>query len=298
MGVIHKLKPEVIDFVLQKKSIQPNLSCRGLAAIASEQFQSKISKSSVNTLFKNKGLSMPVGRRKRPESDKQQLLVIEPVVKCVKIELDEQKKFFLDSQMHALWHSESIPQSLSTPLSGLENKLNQSQPIILLMAPGYKKPRKELFYFIQWLQNKVIQKAKISFYGQENRIIMPKNVQSGNVQSEFGIFCVWPWQFLEYRIIKSQTEYKKALLQPINREFLLAGAEVEIINPINSQKNSFQGCLFKAKEQDTALIILATMNLSVEEIAGRFLEKWPDPEASFRDLSQKIEALARGEPKV
>lgn len=280
MGVTHKLKPEVIDFILQKKSTQPNLSCRGLATVASDHFQAKISKSSVNTLFKVKGLSMPVGRRKKP------------AVKCVKIEIDPEKKFYLDSQMRTLWQSENIPPSLSIPLSDLESKFSQAKAIVLLMAPGYKKPGKELFYFIEWLQNKTAQNTKISFYIQNNGINISKNVQSDNVQSELGIFCIWPWQFLEYRTIKSQTEDKKTLLKTINREMILVGVDVEIINPLNSQKKCLTGCLLKAKEKDSGLLILATTNLPAEEIAGRFLEKWPAPEVSFRDLSRKIEAFA------
>jgi len=63
MGVTHKLKPEVKDFVLQEKKIDPALSCRKISVLILEKFQVNISKSSINTLFKEANLSMPVGRR-------------------------------------------------------------------------------------------------------------------------------------------------------------------------------------------------------------------------------------------
>lgn len=65
MGVIYKLHPKVRDFILQSKQIDPNLSCRGLSALISDQFQINLSKSRVNFVIKQAGLSMPVGRRRK-----------------------------------------------------------------------------------------------------------------------------------------------------------------------------------------------------------------------------------------
>lgn len=67
MGVIYKLKPEVREFILETKKNDPNISCRKLAKLASEKFSSPISKSTVNSVLKSLGLSLPVGRRKRKE---------------------------------------------------------------------------------------------------------------------------------------------------------------------------------------------------------------------------------------
>jgi len=63
MGVIHKLKDEVISFIIQQKENNPSISVRQLAFLAGERFQIKISKSSVSTLLKNASLSSSVGRR-------------------------------------------------------------------------------------------------------------------------------------------------------------------------------------------------------------------------------------------
>jgi hypothetical protein len=63
MGTIHKLKPEVIGYLLSQKHKNPDLSCRKLAEIISVKFSIKLSKSSVNTILKRELLSSPVGRR-------------------------------------------------------------------------------------------------------------------------------------------------------------------------------------------------------------------------------------------
>ncbi|MDD2752600.1 MAG: hypothetical protein PHN59_05670 [Candidatus Omnitrophica bacterium] len=64
MGITHKLKPEIREFVLDTQKNNLKLSCRGIASLVYEKFQVKISKSSINALIKGSGLSMPVGRRR------------------------------------------------------------------------------------------------------------------------------------------------------------------------------------------------------------------------------------------
>jgi hypothetical protein len=65
MGVVYKLKPEVKDFILKQKKIHPQLSCRSLAKLVREKFKTSLSKSSINFVLKEAGLSMPVGRRRK-----------------------------------------------------------------------------------------------------------------------------------------------------------------------------------------------------------------------------------------
>ena len=83
MGVIHKLKPEVIKFILDNKQANPHLSCRSLAALLLEKFQVGVSKSSINAIFKENNLSMPTGRRLNPKK-KKFILPVLPVIEEVK----------------------------------------------------------------------------------------------------------------------------------------------------------------------------------------------------------------------
>ncbi|VAX37454.1 hypothetical protein MNBD_UNCLBAC01-522 [hydrothermal vent metagenome] len=83
MGVVHKFKPEVVDFVVQQKKENISFSCRRLAALVENRFQIKVSKSSVNNILKQASLSSPPKRRtwilqpkkfKIPHNKKKQLL--------------------------------------------------------------------------------------------------------------------------------------------------------------------------------------------------------------------------------
>lgn len=65
MGKIYKLRAEIKDFILEKKKVEPKLSCRQISIFILDKFQIKISKSSVNSIIKEAGLSMPVGRRQK-----------------------------------------------------------------------------------------------------------------------------------------------------------------------------------------------------------------------------------------
>ena len=64
MGVIYKLKPEIASFILETKRADSKVSCRAMVVLIESKFQNKVSKSSVNALFQQAGLSMPVGRRR------------------------------------------------------------------------------------------------------------------------------------------------------------------------------------------------------------------------------------------
>ena len=65
MGVAYKLKPKVESFIIEKKKLEPEASCRKLSALIDKKFMLKISKSTVNAIMKKTGLSMPVGRRRK-----------------------------------------------------------------------------------------------------------------------------------------------------------------------------------------------------------------------------------------
>ena len=72
MGVVYKLKPEVIDFIRQQKADNPKMGCRNLATLTSEKFGLKVSKSSVSAVLKEADLNSPVGRpaEKTPKEKK------------------------------------------------------------------------------------------------------------------------------------------------------------------------------------------------------------------------------------
>lgn len=62
MGVIHKLKQKIVDFILSAKEKDPTLSCRKLVPLIKKKFRVRVSKSSVNNVLKGTGSSAPIGR--------------------------------------------------------------------------------------------------------------------------------------------------------------------------------------------------------------------------------------------
>jgi len=65
MGVVYKLKPEIKEFIIEKKQSNPILSCRGMVGLVEDNFNIKLSKSTINSIIKAVNLSSPVGRRRK-----------------------------------------------------------------------------------------------------------------------------------------------------------------------------------------------------------------------------------------
>lgn len=78
MGVIYKLKDEVVNFIVSQRQGNPFLSCRQLADSASKMFGVRLSKSSVHDVLKESGVVTPRGRKPKdrfqiPIAKKQQI---------------------------------------------------------------------------------------------------------------------------------------------------------------------------------------------------------------------------------
>ena len=67
MAKHYKLSEEIMRFIVQQKTMNPNLSCRGLVPLIKEKFQVNISKSLINNILKKENLSSSVGRRRIKE---------------------------------------------------------------------------------------------------------------------------------------------------------------------------------------------------------------------------------------
>lgn len=65
MGYLHKLKPQVVSFIIEKKHACPDISCRGLVSEIEKKFGIRLSKSSINSIFLREKLSSPVGRKSK-----------------------------------------------------------------------------------------------------------------------------------------------------------------------------------------------------------------------------------------
>jgi hypothetical protein len=78
MGVIYKLRDDVVHFIISQRQSNPLSSCRQLAESASQKFGLHLSKSSVHDVLKESGIVTPRGRKpkdkfKIPQEKKKQI---------------------------------------------------------------------------------------------------------------------------------------------------------------------------------------------------------------------------------
>lgn len=154
MGVVHKLKQEVIDFILLEKKNSPQLSCRDLANLASQRFQVVISKSSINTILKNANLSSPIGRRSSGE-------------KKFQIPL-EKKKQILNNL------SSASPEFVKGSPPALLSKPVETSPSVISSDVKQKNPGKDVLPLLPDPILEINEKQKISQVENESEIL--KNV--------------------------------------------------------------------------------------------------------------------------
>jgi hypothetical protein len=109
----------------------------------------------------------------------------------------------------------------------------------------------------------------------------------------FYIFGLWPWQFIEYRKVKSMGEFKPYHCQAQNRDFCLAPIEIELTQPNTKELISLKGCALKTSlNEKTRLLILSNFpseGTGPEEPLELYLNHWPNLEEGFQDFSRKIE---------
>lgn len=60
----YKLRPEIKQFIIERKKLDPKLSCRQMASVVEESFKIKLSKSLINNVIKDAKLSNVVGRQR------------------------------------------------------------------------------------------------------------------------------------------------------------------------------------------------------------------------------------------
>ena len=137
MGVIHKLKPEVITFIIENKKNNPALSCRNLTALVLEQLHIEVSKSSINAIFKENNLSMPIGRRQKQKKKKFNMPIL-PVIEDAGVTMgDEFPRRILQEQENIV--KEKAAQELSRIKAQEEAKLRDLERLAQEAAENKRK---------------------------------------------------------------------------------------------------------------------------------------------------------------
>jgi len=97
MGVIYKLRDEVVHFIISERQSNPLFSCRQLAESASQRFGLNLSKSSVHDVLKESGIVTPRGRKPKnkfqiPQEKKKQIQNSLSQVKLLPAPVDDQSE--------------------------------------------------------------------------------------------------------------------------------------------------------------------------------------------------------------
>ncbi len=127
MGVIHKLKKEIVLFVINQKKNNPQISCRALAEVTAATFNLKVAKSSINNILKKANLSSKVGRRSDPEAKK------------FKIPSQKKKQLFSNVQKHTFMKDSSGILKETKRANSLEQRLPPLPEEIKLKEAGKPK---------------------------------------------------------------------------------------------------------------------------------------------------------------
>ena len=104
MGVIHKLREDIVSFIIALKKNDPSIGVRQIAVLTSEQFCVRVSKSSVNSVLKKSALSSSVGRRPGRSARSEKFSI--PTVKKNQISKSMMETGFLKEDKEKILHNE------------------------------------------------------------------------------------------------------------------------------------------------------------------------------------------------
>jgi hypothetical protein len=216
--------------------------------------------------------------------------------RCIEIVLQDGNTLCLDAQLHTVWSSPHIPYDFCSPFYNtrqyVEKYFQQPGPFILFMAPGYDAPTKDFFDLLLSFDPPSPGKriSKIVLYG--NNLEELEAIRLTNSAQRQFIFALWPWQFTQFRQVKSLGEFRPYTFAALGQEFYLAEAEIALSQPNAAQALTLRGAALKrSTAEKTKLVILSNLpaDTPAEEIARLYLEHWPNPEETFQDHSRKVE---------
>ncbi len=283
----YKLSPEIKDFILVQAKEHPELGCRKMIARIEQEFKLKVSKSSINTLIKQAGLSKAAGRPASPPARPSSLSLraerslpagrqaisvgglgqAEPgqevflnKVLGMKFILSDKTFFFMDAAFNTVWPDSRIPVDFAAPLVKLKARLNdclflENSPLVLQVVSGYGEPLGAFWDFVTAFGAEDAAKAlsSIELYGEGQGLVgIIEQVPAKKINFVIGL---WPWQYKE-RAVFGALRFIEYAPQGALRFCLLTN--------------------LKEEAWDEPRVVAA------------YLERWPFPEKSYQRLLEKI----------
>ncbi|MHB8154818.1 MAG: hypothetical protein ACYDFR_02050 [Candidatus Omnitrophota bacterium] len=218
-------------------------------------------------------------------------------VRCIKIDFSTSDSAYIDGQMYTVWSTPYTPYDFSTTIyntgSYINNHFNNKVPLVLFTAPGYNAPTKEFFNFILGLESQSKNITGLKIYGNKLEELNSIYLEGGKKRAF--VFAMWPWQFVNYRKVSKIGEFKPFYFEPLGLNLYLAEIEIELSQPDMAQPLTLKGCALKTLlSEKTRLVILSNLTLEAsqpENLAGIYLNRWPNLGETFQDFSRKIELL-------
>jgi len=215
--------------------------------------------------------------------------------RCVKLELSDGNSLYLDGQFRTVWSTQYLPYNFGTTVYNIKSYINkyfyEKAPFTLFMAPGHDAASKEFFDFLSALEGRTKKITRLTIYG--NSMDEIKSIPFQQEGGDFYIFGLWPWQYTDFRAIRKLGDFKPYFFEPLGKEFMVAGVEMDLLQPIAQQKVSFRGCVLKAGPAGKiCMIILSNLPLekaTIEHLTSVYLSHWPNLIESYQDFSRKME---------
>ncbi len=269
--------------ISEKSSLKPDF---GLWLLAGEKFTQSDMSSYLNKLEASEGL---------PSQAFKAIIKSAQEARCIKFNLTDKAVLYLDGQLRTIWSTQHIPYDFSaTPYnikSYIDKYFRQDFPFILFMAPGYDTPTKDFFDFVLSLDSSERKVYSLCLQGNTLEDIEILSVEQA--KRKFFVFGLWPWQFSSYRSVKFTGEFKKFYLEALKQDFYIAGVEAELLQPATKQKLTLKGAALKSgPNEKIRVVILSNLpadKVGLEELANLYVNRWPNLEETFQDLSRKIE---------
>lgn len=215
-------------------------------------------------------------------------------VRCFKLTSASGEAVYLDGQMHSVWPTQNIPYNFSTTLYDANSCVNKTilgeEPLILFTAPGGETPGKEIFDFISKFSSENAF-SNLTLVGNRHDDLGIQALE--NLKKKSFIFGLWPWQFPAFRKAKIADHFTKFYFEPLKKDFYIAEAEISLLQPITNKSFTLKGCALKTSiSENIKLVILSSFSaneVKIEDLAGLYLNRWPNLEETYQDFTRKCE---------
>jgi len=216
----------------------------------------------------------------------------------VKVHFIDGSLIHLDGQLHSAWSTQYVPYDFSSPASELKNNLNkyffEGQSLVLFSAPGYDIAPKDFFTLLLNIGSTDKYPDNLILFGNKLEEIAAISLNNQNKYSL--IFGLWPWQFTNSRKVKKIGDFDLRRVDCLDKDLYLAEIEIDLLGGASlNQSVTLKGCAIKTTSAEKIrLVVLGSPEkpMSLDELAGAYLDHWPNFEEAFQDFSRKIEIFS------